>query len=47
MPDFSFIAPRGADLARGALPGLAVILVWLAAAALLLVVATRRLGARR
>ena len=46
MPDFAFKAPRGADLAQEALPGLSIILVWLAAAALLLAVATRRLGAR-
>jgi ABC-2 type transport system permease protein len=47
MPDFEFRAPRGVDLARGALPGLAIILAWLAASALLLVIATRRLGARQ
>jgi ABC-2 type transport system permease protein len=47
MPDFAFRAPSGTDLARGALPGLAIILAWLAAAALLLMMATRRLGARR
>jgi ABC-2 type transport system permease protein len=47
MPDFAFRAPRGADLARGALPGLAIILAWLAAAALLLMMVTRRLGERR
>lgn len=47
MPDFAFKAPRGADLARGALLGLAIILAWLAVAALLLMMATRRLGARR
>lgn len=47
MPDFSFAPASGSDLARGALPGLAIILGWLAAAALLLALATRRLGARR
>ena len=46
MPDFAFKAPRGADLARNALPGLAIILAWLAAAALFLTMAARRLGAR-
>lgn len=47
MPDFAFRAPGGTDLARAALPGLAIILVWLAAASALLIVSTRRLGARR
>jgi ABC-2 type transport system permease protein len=47
MPDFAFKAPSTADLARGALPGLAIIVAWLAAAALLLVMTTRRLGERR
>ncbi|WP_326525462.1 ABC transporter permease [Sphingomonas sp.] len=47
MPDFTFEPPAGADLAQGALPGLAIILAWLAAATALLAVATRRLGARR
>jgi ABC-2 type transport system permease protein len=47
MPDFAFKTPRGAELAREALPGLAMILAWLAAAALLLVIATRRLGVGR
>lgn len=47
MPDFAFAAPSGAVLARGALPGLAVILGWLAVAGLLLAFATRRLGDAR
>ncbi|MBB6425309.1 hypothetical protein HDC35_001030 [Sphingopyxis sp. JAI128] len=47
MPDFAFRAPTGTDLARGALPGLAIILAWLAAASVLLIISTRRLGARR
>jgi len=47
MPDFHFVAPDSTVLAAGALPGLAVVLGWLAAAALLLVLAARRLGARR
>jgi ABC-2 type transport system permease protein len=46
MPAFSFAPPTGTDLARGALPGLAVVLLWLTVAALLLALATRRLGAR-
>lgn len=46
MPAFSFAPPSGRDLARGALPGLAVVLLWLTIAALLLALATRRLGAR-
>ncbi len=47
MPDFTFVAPSGTALARAALPGLAVLLGWLAAAGLLLALATRRLGAFR
>ena len=47
MPDFSFARASGSDLARGALPGLAIVLGWLTAATLLLALATRRLGARR
>lgn len=47
MPDFSFKRATGADLARGALPGLAVVLGWLGVAIVLLVLATRRLGERR
>lgn len=45
MPDFTFVAPTGAVLARAALPGLAALFGWLAAAGLLLALATRRLGA--
>lgn len=47
MPDFTFVAPNGATLAKGALPGLMIVLGWLMVAALLLVLATRRLGERR
>ena len=47
MPDFAFVPPEPAALARAALPGLAVLLVWLAAAAGLLTIAARRLGMRR
>jgi ABC-2 type transport system permease protein len=47
MPNFSFTCASGSDLARGALPGFAIVLGWLAAATLLLAFATRRLGARR
>lgn len=47
QPDFTFTAPSGTALARGAVPGLAIILSWLAAAAVLLLMATRRLGVRR
>ncbi|WP_277981376.1 ABC transporter permease [Sphingomonas phyllosphaerae] len=47
MPDFSFARASGSDLARGALPGLAIVLGWLTAATMMLALATRRLGARR
>ncbi|WP_375248240.1 ABC transporter permease [Sphingomonas sp.] len=47
MPDFRFVAPDGSMLARAALPGLALLAVWLAGASALLALATRRLGARR
>lgn len=46
MPDFRFDGPDGAVLARAALPGLSILIVWLAVAAALLALATRRLGAR-
>lgn len=46
MPDFSFTRASGADLARGALPGLAIVVGWLGAALVLLALATRRLGER-
>nr|WP_313427258.1 DUF3526 domain-containing protein [Brevundimonas diminuta] len=45
-PAFSFQPPSGAELARGALPGLGLILVWLALAGTLLALGVRRLGAR-
>lgn len=47
MPDFSFARASGSDLARGALPGLAIVLGWLTAATMMLALATRRLGARQ
>ncbi|MEG3168284.1 DUF3526 domain-containing protein [Sphingomonas sp. LB3N6] len=46
MPDFRFIAPDGRTLAAAALPGLAIVFAWLAGALVLLMVASRRLGAR-
>lgn len=45
-PAFQFQPPGGAELARGALAGLLVLLTWVAVLAGLLVFATRRLGAR-
>lgn len=47
LPDFRFVAPTGATLARAALPGLAMLGLWLVAASALLGWATRRLGAGR
>lgn len=47
VPDFRYEAPSGASLALRALPGIVVILSWLAGAGLLLVFATRRLGEGR
>lgn len=44
MPDFAYQAPDAGALAVRALPGLAIVLAWLAAAGLLLGRATRRLG---
>ena len=44
MPDFRFRQPDGATLAAAALPGLAVVLGWLAVAGVLLASVTRRLG---
>jgi ABC-2 type transport system permease protein len=46
MPDFAYQGPSGVDLAQGALPGLAIVLGWLAVAGLLLARASRRLGER-
>ncbi|WP_076073147.1 ABC transporter permease [Sphingomonas montana] len=46
VPDFRFVGPDGHALAGDALPGLAVVLGWLAGASGLLALATRRLGAR-
>ena len=47
MPDFRFVPPSSATLATAALPGLAIVAGWLAAALVLLAFATRGLGARR
>lgn len=47
IPNFRYEAPRSGEMALGALPGLAIVLIWLAAAAALLRFATRRLGAYR
>ncbi|ATY32815.1 ABC transporter permease [Sphingomonas psychrotolerans] len=46
MPEFKFRQPDGATLADAALPGLAVVLMWLGAVSILLFLATRRLGVR-
>jgi ABC-2 type transport system permease protein len=46
MPDFAFVPPAGSALATAALPGLAIVVLWLLAAATALVFATRRLGTR-
>ena len=46
MPDFRFVPPDGRTLATAALPGLAIVIGWLALALTLLTLATRRLGAR-
>ena len=46
MPEFEFRQPDGATLASAALPGLAVVLIWLGAVSILLLLATRRLGVR-
>ena len=47
MPDFAFAPAKAAELTRGALPGLAIVLGWLASLSLLMVFATRRLGVRQ
>ncbi|WP_347303657.1 DUF3526 domain-containing protein [Croceibacterium sp. TMG7-5b_MA50] len=47
MPDFTYSAPSAATLARGALPGLLVVLAWLIVAIVLLARATTTLGERR
>jgi ABC-2 type transport system permease protein len=46
LPEFAFVQPGAATLVRASVPGLAVILGWLAVALVALAVATRRLGAR-
>ena len=46
MPDFAYRTPSAETLAAGALPGLFILLAWLAVAFALLVSATRRLGTR-
>jgi ABC-2 type transport system permease protein len=47
MPDFRFVAPGGRTLALAAMPGLMLLLGWLAVAMALLAVVTRRLGVVR
>jgi ABC-2 type transport system permease protein len=44
MPDFTYQAPSGGTLAGAAVPGLLIVLAWLALAGVLLARATRRLG---
>lgn len=46
MPDFAYRAPSARTLATAALPGLAILIAWLAVALALLALATRRLGTR-
>jgi ABC-2 type transport system permease protein len=46
LPEFALVQPGAATLVRASVPGLAVILGWLAVALVALAVATRRLGAR-
>lgn len=46
LPEFAFVQPDAATLTRASLPGLGLILGWLAIGAGALIVATRRLGAR-
>ncbi len=46
MPDFTYRPPSATTLAAAALPGLAIVLGWLAIVVLLLWRATRRLGAK-
>lgn len=46
LPDFTFDPPAGSALARNALPGLVIILAWLAILVGGLIVTTRRLGVR-
>lgn len=47
MPDFRFSPPSGSTLAGKALPGLVILLAWMAGALASLAFASRRLGARR
>lgn len=46
MPDFAYRGPSAQTLATAALPGLAILIAWLAVALALLVLSTRRLGTR-
>ncbi|WP_337846588.1 DUF3526 domain-containing protein [Sphingomonas sp.] len=46
MPDFAYRPPSARALAIGALPGLGILIAWLAVALTLLALATRRLGTR-
>ena len=47
MPDFAYRVPEGEALAAAAMPELLILSAWLGLALMLLVYATRRLGARR
>jgi ABC-2 type transport system permease protein len=46
MPEFAFVQPDAATLVQASLPGLAIILGWLALGLAALALATRRLGAK-
>ena len=46
IPEFTFVQPDARTLARASLPGLAIVLGWLAVAGAGLAIATRRLGAK-
>ena len=46
LPGFAFVQPDPATLVRASLPGLAIVLAWLALGLGALAIATRRLGAQ-
>ena len=46
LPEFAFVQPQAGTLVGASLPGLAIILGWLAVAGLALAAATRRLGVK-
>lgn len=46
LPEFAFVQPDPATLVRASLPGLAIVLAWLALGLGALAIATRRLGAQ-